>query len=112
MVAMLVVFKSRAAGDVMMFGDVAYAMMEIMGKAPGEKGIVTAEQLPEAIARLKAAVTQDKSVSPPRDHDERLFEKTPEGGKREHVSLARRAVPLIELLEFSLKENEPVVWGV
>ncbi len=109
---MLIIFKSKAAGDVMMFGDVAMSLMEIMGKTPGEKGIVTVEQLPEAIARLKAAVTQDKSANPTLDHDERHFEKTPEGGKREHVSLARRAVPLIELLEFSLKEKEPVVWGV
>ncbi len=109
---MLIVFKSKAAGDVMMFGDVAHTLMEIMGKDPGDKGIVTVEQLPEAIARLKAAVAQDKAEKPVIDHDERLFEKTPEGGKREYVSLARRAVPLIELLEFSLKEGEPVVWGV
>jgi hypothetical protein len=109
---MLIVFKSKAAGDVMMFGDVAHALMEIMGKDPGDKGIVTVEQLPEAIARLKAAVAQDKAEKPVVDHDERLFEKTPAGGKREYVSLARRAVPLIELLEYSLKEGEPVVWGV
>jgi hypothetical protein len=109
---MLIVFKSKAAGDVMMFGDVAMRLMEIMGKAAGEKGIVTVEQLPEAIARLKAAVAQDKAEHPDIDHDERIFEKTPDGGKREYVSLARRAVPLIELLEYSLKEGEPVVWGV
>ena len=109
---MLIVFKSKAAGDVMMFGDVAYTLMEVMGKAPGPKGIVTAEQLPEAIARLKAAVAQDKAEKPVVDHDERIFEKTPEGGKREYVSLARRAVPLIELLEYSLTEEVPVTWGV
>lgn len=109
---MLIVFKSKAAGDVMMFGDVAHTLMEIMGKEPTEKGIVTVEQLPGAIARLKAAVAQDKAEKPVVDHDERLFEKTPEGGKREVVSLARRAVPLIELLEFSLKEKVPVTWGV
>ncbi len=109
---MLIVFKSKAAGDVMMFGDVAHAFMEIMGKTPEAKGIVTVEQLPGAIARLKAAVAQDKAEKPVIDHDERVFEKTPEGGKREHVSLARRAVPLIELLEYSLKEEVPVTWGV
>lgn len=109
---MLIVFKSRAAGDVMMFGDIALSLMEIMGKEPTEKGIVTVEQLPGAIARLKAAVAQDKAEKPVVDHDERLFEKTPEGGKREVVSLARRAVPLIELLEYSLKEEVPVTWGV
>ena len=109
---MLIVFKSKAAGDVMMFGDVAHSLMEIIGKSPDPKGIVADERLPGAIARLKAAVAQDKTERPVVDHDERLFEKTPEGGKREHVSLARRAVPLIELLEYSLKEEEPVTWGV
>ncbi len=109
---MLIVFKSKAAGDVMMFGDVAHSLMEIMGKSPDPKGIVTVEQLPDAIARLKAAVAQDKAEKPVVDHDERVFEKTPGGGKREHVSLARRAVPLIELLEYSLKEEVPVTWGV
>lgn len=109
---MLIVFKSKAAGDVMMFGDVAHTLMEIMGKDPGDTGIVTVEQLPDAIARLKAAVAQDKAEKPVIDHDERVFEKTPEGGKREYVSLARRAVPLIELMEYSLKEEVPVTWGV
>lgn len=109
---MLIVFKSKAAGDVMMFGDVAHTLLKIMGKAPEAKGIITVEQLPQAIARLKAAVTQDKAARPSVDYDERVFEKTPEGGKREYVSLARRAVPLIELLEYSLKEEVPVTWGV
>ena len=109
---MLIIFKSKAAGDVMMFGDVAQSLMEIMGKSPEAKGIVTVEQLPDAIARLKAAVAQDKAEKPVVDHDERVFEKTPEGGKREYVSLARRAVPLIELLDYSLKEEVPVTWGV
>ncbi len=109
---MLIIFKSKAAGDVMMFGDVAHAFMEIMGKAPEPRGIITVEQLSDAIARLRGAVTQDKAENPVVDHDERIYEKTPEGGKREYVSLARRAVPLIELLEYSLKEKVPVTWGV
>ncbi|MDR2239702.1 MAG: DUF1840 domain-containing protein [Zoogloeaceae bacterium] len=108
---MLITFKSKAAGDVMMFGDIAHALMEIMGKTPDAKGIVTVEQLPQAIARLKAAVARDKAENPVVDHDERVFEKTPAGGKREYVSLARRAVPLIEMLEYSLKEKAPVTWG-
>ena len=40
------------------------------------------------------------------------FEETPDGAKRTYVSLARRAIPLIELLEWSLKKQVPVVWGV
>ena len=71
---MLIIFKSKAAGDVMMFGDVAMTLMKIMGKAATERGIVTVEQLPDAIARLKAAVAQDKAERPAVDHDERSEE--------------------------------------
>ena len=31
---------------------------------------------------------------------------------RPFVTLAQRAVPLLELLEWSLKKKKPVVWGV
>ncbi|MEK7737843.1 MAG: DUF1840 domain-containing protein [Pseudomonadota bacterium] len=110
---MIVIFQSKAAGDVIMFGDVAYRLMEIMGKEMAAKGIVTVEQLPQAIARLKAAIAKDKASRAGLGGEEPpQFEETPEGGKRAFVSLTQRAVPLIELLELSLQKNVPVVWGV
>ncbi len=110
---MIVIFQSKAAGDVIMFGDVAYRLMKIMGKEAAAKGIVSVEQLPEAIARLKAAIAKDKAARAGLGEDDlpRLEEAT-DGGKRAYVSLTQRAVPLIELLEWSLKKNVPVVWGV
>lgn len=110
---MIVVFQSQAAGDVMMFGDVAYSLMEIIGKEAGPKGIVTVEQLPAAIARLKAALAADKpSHAVLAASDTPQFEKSPEGNERPRISLTQRAVPLIELLELSLKKKAAVVWGV
>ena len=38
---MLITFKSKASGDVIMFGDVAKRLMEVMGKSPDNQGIVT-----------------------------------------------------------------------
>ena len=49
---MIVTFQSPASGDVIMFGDVAQRMMKLMGKDVTDKGIVTVEQLPDAINRL------------------------------------------------------------
>ncbi|MFA7267837.1 MAG: DUF1840 domain-containing protein [Sterolibacterium sp.] len=110
---MIVIFQSQAAGDVIMFGDVAYKLMEIIGKEPGPKGIVTAEQLPEAIAQLRAAIARDKAAYAGLSEDDRpQTEEVPDGGKRAFVSLTQRAVPLIELMEWSLKKKLPVVWGV
>ena len=110
---MIVTFQSAAAGDVIMFGDVAKRMMKLMGKDETDKGIVTVEQLPDAIARLKAAIEEDKrqraSV-----HEEDLpqTERGGNGNSRPYVTLTQRAVPLLELLEWALKKQKPVVWGV
>lgn len=110
---MIVTFQSDASGDVIMFGDVAHKMMELMGKEPGAQGIVTVEQLPEALARLRAAVAADKARLAALSEDERPeFEQAPDGQKRAFVSLTQRAAPLIELLEWSLKKQKPVMWGL
>ena len=109
---MLVTFESKASGDVIMFGDVAHRMMAIMGKEEDGQGIVTVEQLPEAIARLKAAVAVDKQE---KRTQEDQFEVAPDGSDRGNprpfVSLSQRAMPLIELLERSLQKRVPVLWG-
>jgi hypothetical protein len=109
---MLVVFKSAASADLLYFGDVAKLVLELMGKEASDRGVVTVEQLPEAIARLEAAIVGDRPL-----HREHLLadatkETDPDGNERPHVSLTRRALPLLEMLRESLKEKEPVVWGV
>lgn len=110
---MIITFRSQAAGDVIMFGDVAKRMMEIMGKEPVDKGIVTVEQLPDAIARLKAAIAADKAGRAGKtDGDLPSTEQAEGGGNRPFVSLTQRAVPLVEMLELSLKKGKAVVWGV
>lgn len=109
---MIVTFQSPASGDVIMFGDVAKRMMKIMGKEASDKGIVTVEQLPEAIARLKAAIEEDKQRRAAM-REEDLPQSEPAGkGSRPFVTLTQRALPLLELLEWSLKKKKPVVWGV
>lgn len=110
---MIVTFQSKASGDVIMFGDVAHKMMEIMGKDAGDQGIVTVPQLPEALARLKAAIAADKTERQGQTEEgEPQFEAAADGSRRPYVNLAQRATPLVELLEWSLKKGVPVVWGV
>ncbi len=109
---MITTFKSKASGDVIMFGDVAENMMRVMGKEPTAQGIVTVEQLPDAISRLKQAIAEDKQARAQAAGDERPQYEAAPGGKRPYVAFAERAVPLLELLEASLRKSVPVVWGV
>lgn len=93
---MIVTFKSDAAGDVIMFGDVAHRLMKIMGKDVTAKGIVTVEQLPDAIARLEAAIAEDKARFASVAEEERpLSEVGARGELRPFVTLTQRAVPLL-----------------
>ena len=110
---MIVIFKSAASADVIYFGDVAQRMMKLMGKDAADQGIVTVEQLPDAIARIKAAIVEDKERH--RQHvldEEPATEAVAGGGTRPRVSLTQRALPLLAMLEESLAEKKPVVWGV
>ena len=102
----MITFQSDASGDVMMFDDAAHRMMEIMGKDVSKRGVITVEQMPECIARLKAAIAEDRAKANP------AGDEAEETGVAARVSLAQRALPLLELLERSLAREKQVLWGV
>lgn len=110
---MLITFKSSAGGDVIMFGEVARLMLVTIGKDPmDERGIVTVEQLPSALASLKTAMARDKAERASHAEKERGKDDEDEGIHRKDplISFAQRAVPLVELMGYALKEETPVIW--
>jgi hypothetical protein len=97
---MLVTFSTDAYADITMFGDIAFTMLEMMGHSKTVPGAILAEDVPEALNRLKAAIDAEKA-SPPvegQDEDERI------------VNLADRALPLIDLLTAAAKAESNVMW--
>ncbi len=115
---MLVTFKSNASADVIMFGDIAKRLITLLGKDPDDgKGIVTVEQIPEAIARLKAAIEEDRQRQAELERgrtedDDEADKEAGRSGMNAPVGLAQRAWPLLNMLEESQREGTPVVWGV
>jgi hypothetical protein len=105
----MITFRSEVGPDIMMFDDIAHRMMELMGKDKAGRGVVTVEQLPATIARLKAAAAVDKAQHGAPAAAE---EEDAESDAARPVGLAQRIVPLIELLEISLARQKPVTWGV
>ncbi|GAB4164804.1 MAG: hypothetical protein Fur0039_00060 [Rhodocyclaceae bacterium] len=105
----MVTFKAEGAADVLMFDEVAQALMEVMGKERGARGVVTVEQLPDALERLKRAVALDRAA--PRALERRPRARDEDEPER-FVSLTQRALPLIELLEHARAREVPVVWGI
>lgn len=106
---MLYKFKSQATADVIMLEVNGRQVLEIIGKQPAPKGVITADQIPAAVAALKAAVAAEESVPKQRvDSDE----KDENGAKGVGVSLRQRAAPFIDILQRSAAEHRDVVWGL
>jgi Domain of unknown function (DUF1840) len=97
---MLVTFKTKAYADNTLFGDIALSMLKMMGHSATVPGAILAEDVPVALDRLTAAITQDKA-RPPKEN---------KGQEGSGVSIAHRALPLIQLLTAAAKENCNVMW--
>jgi len=97
---MLVTFTTKAYADITMFGDVAVAMLKMMGHSGTVPSAIRAEDVPAALSRLTEAINAGKSPPPPvgKDADEPV------------VSTAHRALPLISLLTAAAKDGCGVMW--
>jgi hypothetical protein len=114
---MLITFKSKADADLLMFGDTARQLLALLGKDENAtQGIVTVEQLPEAIARLESAIEAERARLNAKSVDECEAEEEAEAeagrtGMAAPVSFAQRAWPLLDLLRRSQTAKEPVIWS-
>lgn len=108
---MLFKFKSRATADLIMLEPNGRRMLEIMGKNPDDAhGIVTAAQIPAAIAALEAAVRADDAARTAPADDDQPADDEGAGSQRDPVSLRQRAAPLLDMLRRSAAEEHDVVW--
>jgi len=61
---MLVTFTTDAYADITMFGDVALAMLKMMGHSATVPSAILAADVPEALSRLTAAIDAGKASQP------------------------------------------------
>lgn len=111
----LVVFRSKAAGEIFMFAETARRILNIIGKADAPRGVISADQLAEALARLTAAVEEEKEQIRQARQEAEQATRRGEGGADESarsITLAQRAHPLIEMLRAAQKKRVDVTWGV
>jgi len=97
---MLVTFTTKAYADITMFGDVAVGMLKMMGHSTAVPGAIVAEDVPEALSRITAAIEAEKASEPADDKN----------ADEPVVSMANRARPLIDLLAAAAKANTYVMW--
>ena len=97
---MLVTFTTDAYADITMFGDVALALLKMMGHSGTVPSAILAADVPAALSRLTTGIEAAKAAPPVDDEDE----------DEPQVSLPNRALPLINLLTAAAREGCDVMW--
>ena len=97
---MLVTFSTDAYADITMFGDVALTMLKMMGHSATVPGAILAADVPAALNKLTAAIEAQTDTVPVDDQDE----------DEPVVSMANRALPLIDLLSAAAKSDCNIMW--
>lgn len=100
---MLVTFTCKAYADITMFGDVALGMLKMMGHSETVPGAILAEDVPAALERLKRSIETAPAQKESRETRGDEPDEPP-------VSLAHRALPLIELLTAAAQQKADVMW--
>ena len=104
---MLVTFRSKAWGNITMFGDVAVTLLKMMGHSGTVPSALLARDIPSALARLRQALAA-AAPEPAAKDDERT------GGDDDDaqppVALGVRAYPLIEMLSAAAEQECDVMW--
>jgi hypothetical protein len=97
----LLIFRSRAASEIIMQSENAQRLLAIMGKPLAERGVITSAQVDEALERLLAAVAQEPAAAEQDDP-----------AQPQPVGLRQRAFPLIEMLRAARQRQVDVTWGI
>lgn len=109
---MLVLFHSKSAAEILMYGQHALTILQAAGKTfeggLPERGVITRAQLDAAIAGIEHAVAADTS-SDASDHDGEHDDAT-EHPIVQSVGFRRRAWPLLAMLRLARDKGEDVTW--
>jgi hypothetical protein len=102
---MFIKFDSEA-GTFTMKGDIAVQLLKAMGHSGTVPSAILPADIPNALARLKAAVDADTRKS-----GQAVDEADEENRTEVPVSLRQRAFPLIDLLSRAAAKGTEVMWA-
>ncbi|MCZ6798500.1 MAG: DUF1840 domain-containing protein [Gammaproteobacteria bacterium] len=98
---MLITFKTKSYANIMMFGEVALKLLKMMDFGVSVPGGIIAEDVPQALSNLQRQLESVIDVVEPADDAE---------DDQPAVSLHTRALPLIELLQSAVADQNNVRW--
>ncbi|KVD53994.1 hypothetical protein WL21_00550 [Burkholderia ubonensis] len=104
---MVVTFRSSAAPDIVMLRDLAHYLLGLAGKTLDVRGVILADELPGAIARLEQAIREDIARENAHERSTRMLHTD---GPPHTGELAQRAWPLLDMMREARKQGRNVMW--
>lgn len=108
---MIVRFTSSTSGELVMLPATARRMLEALDKECTARGVITEAQVAAALSALRAAIQAEHACggdAAAQDDEDEDKEKQVSAG--DTLSFARRAAPLVRLLEWTQREGGYVLW--
>lgn len=103
-------FYSKASADLIMLADTAKAIFAVLGKPMEPKGIISVDQIPQALQALQDAISVEAEQKA-QAIAEAKAQNLPKP-KSSGIGLAQRSHSLQAMLKQSLAANEAVLWEV
>ncbi len=97
---MLVTFHSKDYYPITMFGEPALELIRLMGVTSKVPGAIYAEDVPQALWQLQEALAEQPEINDPQCEP---LHETP-------VTLRKRAIPLLEMLQAAVKSQHSIHW--
>jgi len=101
---MPITFKSKHAPDILMFESIAMQLIKAMGHSGTVPGAVAAEDVSAALQHLEQRLAAPDDVPESRNNVQGDDDREPP------VSMAHRALPLINMLKSAEKEADYILW--
>lgn len=100
---MLVTFSCSAYANIIMFGDIAVQLIKMMGHSGTVPGAILSDDVSSALERLQSNLAKMQEQFKKENVDEN-------DDAEPVISIAHRALPLIELLQAAIQDKSNVMW--
>lgn len=104
---MIVTFKSKCTGDLIYFKDIAIQLLRMMGRDDKVPSAMYAEDVPEALKQLNAALA---TLPDAKQKDDSPKDEQQGDDNAAKISLKIRAMPLLDMLERASKKQCAIHW--
>ncbi|OLL32213.1 hypothetical protein BTH42_07100 [Burkholderia sp. SRS-W-2-2016] len=105
---MMITFQSTATPDVVMLRDLAQYLLGLIGKRLGERGVISHDELPHAIDRLEAAITEDANA----EATSEALHCSTSNQRESRNRLSQRAWPFLDMMREARKSDADIIWGL